>query len=87
MRKNEKRTLKVKVLGFLLFFLFVTLLYSPFFATVFLLALALDWLVVDINFSSWFTHLVIAGVALVTMILTFRGHEAKVLMNKVLGLW
>lgn len=87
MRPNEKRTLKTRILGLIVFILLLGLIYLPFYLIIYGFALAFDWLITDINFSSAITHTVIAISALIAMISTLGGKDASTFVSKLFGKW
>ena len=87
MRPNEKRTLKTRILGLIVFILLLGLIYLPFYLIIYGFALGIDWLITDINFSSAITQTVIAIIALLAMVSSLSGKDASSFISKLLGKW
>ncbi|GGE95747.1 hypothetical protein [Kangiella profundi] len=87
MRPNEKRTLKTRILGLIVFILLLGLIYLPFYLIIYGFALGIDWLITDINFSSTITHTVIAISALIAMISSLSGKDASSFISRLFGKW
>ncbi len=87
MRPNEKRTLKTRILGLIVFILLFALIYLPFYLIIYAIALGIDWLIVDINFSSAITHTIIPISALLAMLSTLSGKNASSFVGRLFGKW
>lgn len=87
MRPNEKRTLKTRILGLIVFILLFGLIYLPFYLIIYAIALGIDWLIADINFSSVLTHTIIAISALLAMVSSLSGKDASSFVGRLFGKW
>lgn len=87
MRHNEKRTLKTRILGLIVFILLFGLIYLPFYLIIYAITLGIDWLIADINFSSVITHTIIAISALIAMVSSLSGKDASSFISKLFGKW
>ena len=87
MRPNEKRTLKTRILGLIVFILLFGLIYFPFYLIIYGFALGIDWLIADINFSSAITQTVIAIIALLAMVSSLSGKDASSFISRLFGKW